>query len=96
MNGRLKIFKVLEMQFWHDLVSHSSCFGAVAVFTQIDFKLHRENFFAAHSFEGYYILVAAADNNRRRGEGGALLVKENDFLQWWVKKQWSRTSFLSS
>ena len=68
------------MQFWHDLVSHSSCFGAVAVFTQIDFKLHRENFFAAHSFEGYYILVAAADNNRRRGEGGALLVKENDFF----------------
>ena len=39
VNGRLKIFEVLETRFRHDLVFHSSCFRAVAVITQLNFKL---------------------------------------------------------
>jgi hypothetical protein len=39
VNGRLKIFKVLETSFRNDLVFHSSCFRAVAVITQLNFSL---------------------------------------------------------
>lgn len=39
INGRLKIFEVLKNRYRHELTFHSSCFRAVAVITQLNFKL---------------------------------------------------------
>lgn len=38
VNSRLKIFKVLGSEYHHDLTFHSSCFRAVAVITQLNFR----------------------------------------------------------